>query len=103
MSCNFKTEKEVKAILLEVAKKHENAPEVITQKRIQGKGTIQRNVTFVIRASSENEDLVNAVSALTLTYNQDMWLEGSEMNLQSGQNDVDYIYVTAIIKPVLGA
>ncbi len=103
MSCNFKTEAAAKAVLLETAKQYDENPDVLTFKRVQGKGTVIRTVTFVVRCGAENEELVNAISALTLTYGQDMWLEGSEINLQSGQNDIDYIYVIAIIKPVLGA
>ncbi len=102
MGCDFKTEAAAKAILLETAKEHDQNPEVFTLKRVQGKGTVIRTVTFCVRAGAENEALINAISALTLTYGQDMWLEGSEINLQSGQNEIDYIYVIAIIKPILG-
>lgn len=103
MDCSFKTEAEVKNIILTEAKLHDDAPEIITQKRVQGKGTVNRNVTFVLRVKAENEALVNALSALTITYGQSMWLDGTEINLQSGQIEIDYIYVTAVIKPILGA
>lgn len=102
MEC-FQTEAEVKAILLATAQAHDSAPDVITQQRKGGKSKGTRDVTFVIRAGAENEALINALTALTITYNQKLWFEGSEINLQSGQNDVDYIYVTATIKPNLGA
>lgn len=99
----FTTEAEVKTILLATSKIHDNAPEIITQKRIGGKGVGARNVTFAIRVAEGNEALVNAITKLTINYNQQLWFEGSEINLQAGQNDIDYIYVTAIIKPNLGA
>jgi hypothetical protein len=99
--CDFGSEASVRTLLLDTAKLHDDAPEVITAKRTQGKGTVIRHTTFVIRCAAENKALVNAISALTLTYDQNLWFEGSEVNLQSGQNDIAYIYVTAVIRPIL--
>lgn len=102
MEC-FQTEAEVKAILTATAEANDDAPTIITQKRIGGKGQGTRNVTFALRVAEGNETLVNALTKLTIAYNQQIWFEGSEINLQNGQNDIDFLYVTAIIKPNLGA
>ncbi len=100
MEC-FSSEADVKAILVATAEANDAAPEVITQKRIGGKGTGARVVTFVVRVAAENETLVNALTKLTITHNQKLWFEGSEINLQAGQNDIDYLYVSANILPNL--
>ena len=99
MAC-FTSEAEVKTLLMDTAKLHDASPDVITARRTVGKNTVQRKVSFVIRATSENEALFNAVTKLTLDYHPDLWVDGSEINMQGGEIEICYITVVAIVQPI---
>ena len=102
MERGYCTESEAKAEILKVAKLHSDNPIVIAAKRTSGINTIHRDVTFVVRCGVDNELLVNALEQLSLTTNRSLSFIGSEVNLQDGQMSIDYLYVTASIKPNLG-
>ena len=102
MERGFCTESEVMELLITTAKKYDDAPIVVAAKRTGGKNTIQRTVTFVIRAASGNESLVNALVKLSIDRNLSLWFDGSEINLQDGQMEIDYLYVSAIVSPNIG-
>lgn len=102
MERGFCTEAEAKTAILAVAKQHSDNPIVVASKRISSSSTVNRDVTFVIRCETDNEELINGLEKLAIDSNRSLSFIGSEMNLQDGQMDIDYIYVQAQIKPTIG-
>ena len=102
MERGFCTESEVVELLIDIAKQHDDAPIVLAAKRTGGKNRVQRMVTFVIRVASGNESLVNALVKLSIDSNLSLWFDGSEINLQDGQMEIDYLYVSATVSPNIG-
>ena len=97
----FCTEKEVKDILIDVAKSTDEAPFVFVAFREQSPRSFARKVTFVIQTKEGNETLVNNVIKASMKYERVFTFVKSDVNIQSGNYAVDFIMVEATITPQL--
>jgi len=95
------TEAEVKAILLELADGTDEAPFVFVAGREQGTRSLQRTVTFVIQTKEGNEALVNKIIKFSADNEMVLRFVKSDINIQSGNFAVDYLFVEATISPRL--
>ena len=97
----FCTEKEVRDILLECAKEIDRKSAIFVAYRETYKNSLKRVVTFVIQTTEGNEELVNRLIKESATYEREFWFDKSDINIQSGNLTVDYLYIDAIITPNL--
>jgi hypothetical protein len=95
------TEAEVKEILLTLAKETDETPTVFVAYREQGKRTLQRLVTFVIQTKEGNEVLVNKLVKYSAEHELEIRFIKSDINIQSGNLTVDFLFVEANIYPNL--
>lgn len=102
MEAGFCTEAEVKVILTEICKGTGNrSPYIFVSKREQGTRSYMRVVTFVIRTEEGNEELVDAINKWSVKNDRKLEFYWSEINLQNGNLDVDYLMIRAYISPNL--
>lgn len=97
----LRTESEVKAILLDLAKTTDEAPQVFVAYRNQKGDTLQRQVTFVIQTKEGNEALVNAIVKASTQNQMKIRFVKSDLNIQSNNFAIDYLFVEALISPIL--
>ena len=95
------TEAEVKAILIGLAAVTDEAPAVFVAYREQKARYSKRLVTFVIQTKEGNEDLVNSIVKYSVDNELQLRFAKSDINVQSGNLTVDYLYVEADIYPQL--
>lgn len=95
----FCTEAEVKTILETLT--GEDTPSVVVIKREQKSGSYMRKVTFLIRTVEGDEALVNAINKWSVNNDRKLEFVYSELNLQTGNLDVDYLFVAAYVAPNL--
>ena len=98
----FCTEAEVKDVLLTLAKETDEAPFVFVAFREQKSRSLQRQVTFVIQTREGNEELVNKLVKIRVD-NEDSPIRfiKSDMNVQNGLFEIDYLFVAVTISPKL--
>ena len=97
----FCTEKEVKEILISVAKNTDEAPMVFVAYRNQPSNSLKRLVTFVVQTKEGNEALVDLINKESIKYDGEFYFSKSDINIQDGNFLVDYLYVDALISPNL--
>ncbi len=95
------TEKEVKEILINIAKETDEAPYVFVAYRQQKKNSLARDVTFVIQTTEGNEELVNKIVKYSADHEMELRFVKSDINVQNGNLTVDYLFVDATIFPNL--
>ncbi len=95
------TESEIKEILLNLAKETDEAPFVFVAFREQSSRSLQRMVTFVIQTTEGNEALVNKVVKYSADNEMVLRFVKSDMNIQSGNFAVDFLFIEATISPQL--
>ena len=97
----FCTEKDVRDILINVVKEHDEAPNVFVVNRQQKPDSLIRTVTFVIQTKEGNENLINAVIKSSNDNQRAFIFTKSDINVQSGSFTVDYLFIEAKIFPKL--
>ena len=98
----FCTEKEVRDILLNLAKDSgDQAPFVFVAYREQSQSSLKRSVTFVVQTKEGNEALVNSIVKASTEHEMEFVFDKSDINIQDGNFAVDYLYVRATISPKL--
>ena len=97
----FCTEKEVRDLLLGYAKEIDNKSAIFVAFRETSPKSLKRVVTFVIRTKEGNEELVNKIVKMSGEYEMQFRFDKSDINIQSGNLTVDYLYIDAIITPKL--
>lgn len=95
------TEAEVKKILLDLAGEEDEAPFVFVAYREQAVRSLSRQVTFVIQTKEGNEALVNKIVKYSAKNQMELRFVKSDMNIQSGNFAVDFLYIQATIHPNL--
>ncbi len=95
------TEKEVKDILINLAKETDEAPYVFVAYRQQKKNSLARDVTFVIQTTEGNEELVNKIVKYSSENEMELRFSKSDINVQNGNLTVDYLFIDATIYPDL--
>jgi len=76
--------------------------EVFLLRRDAERGSLMRVAVYAVRCAAEgNEALVNALAKMGATTNGSAWFAGSEINLESGRLETDYLFVHATIRPKL--
>jgi len=97
----FCTEAEVKKILIDVVGRTDEAPAVFVAYREQDRNKFLRKVTFVIQTEEGNEELINNIVKESLKYDTQFKFTKSDINVQSGNLTMDYLFVEANIYPKL--
>ena len=97
----FCTEAEVSSLLLGYAKEIDNKSAIFVAFRKASRKSLKRVVTFVIQTKEGNEALVNKIVKESTNYDMQFRFDKSDINIQSGNLTVDYLYVDAIISPNL--
>lgn len=97
----FCTEQEVKDILINIVKSTDEAPHVFTAFRTQAKDSFNRTVTFVIQTKEGNETLINAVMKASIEHDRKFRFVKSDLNVQDGRFEVDFLMIEAEITPNL--
>jgi len=87
--------------IMDTAKAVDPRADVFAIRRSGGRETVRSQVTFAVRTGLNNEALVNALKRLSVEKNLSIWFDGSEVNLQGGQVDTDYLFMTALITPTI--
>lgn len=95
------TEAEVREILLDIAKETDDAPFVFVAYREQSTKSLNRQVTFVIQTTEGNEALVNKVIKYSADNEMKLRFVKSDMNIQSGNFALDFLFIEATIYPDL--
>lgn len=96
------TEAEVMEMLLDLAKETDEAPHVFVAFREAFSGkSLKRTVTFVIQTKTDNEALVNKIVKASSESEMVFKFMKSDMNIQDGNFEVDYLFVEADISPKL--
>lgn len=100
IKCN--SEQEVKDFLLNIALETDTAPNVFIAMRDQSENSLMRTVTFVIQTREGNEKLVNKLVKIRVD-NEDSPIRfiKSDMNVQNGLFEIDYLFVAVTISPKL--
>lgn len=98
----FCTEKEVRDLLLGFAREVDTKSAIFVAYRDGSPKSAKRVVTFVIQTKEGNEELVNKIVTESIrNYESQFYFEKSDINIQSGNLTVDYLYIDAIISPKL--
>jgi len=97
----FCTEKEVRDILLAIAKETDETPSVFVAYRVQEPRKLHRTVTFVLQTREGNEELVNLLVKGSSENDMMFRFVKSDINIQNGNLTVDFIFVDADIYPNL--
>ena len=97
----FCTEAEVKQIIIDVVSLTDEAPTVFIAYREQSTKSFNRQVTFVIQTREGNEELINNLNKASITHERQLSFIKSDLNVQSGNFEIDYLYVIADIYPQL--
>ena len=95
------TEAEVKEILLEIAETTDEAPFVFVAYREQKPNSLNRLTTFVVQTKEGNEALVNKIVKYSANNEMELRFVKSDINIQSGNFAIDYLFVEATIYPNL--
>jgi len=97
----FCTEKEVRDLLLGFAKEIDRESAIFVAFREGSRTSVKRVVTFVIQTKEGNEELVNKIVKESANHEMQFYFEKSDINIQSGNLTVDYLYIDALITPKL--
>jgi len=97
----FCTEAEVKDILIDLAKQTDEAPYVFVALREQSESSYVRRVTFVIQTREGNEELINLINKESMEQDRMLRFVKSDIDIQNGNLEVDYLFVVALISPNL--
>lgn len=97
----YGSEAEVKEILLGLCAEIDQVPTVFTVNRKQNPRSLQRSVTFVIQTTRDNEALVNKIVKYSSEHEMSLRFSESDMDLQGGNFEIDYLFITADIYPNL--
>ena len=98
----FCTEAECKEVLATIVKESGDlSPFIFVSKREQKSRSYVRAVTFVIRTREGNEELVDLINKWSSENDQKIEFYWSEINLQNGNLDADYLMVRGYVAPNL--
>ncbi len=101
MSCETLTEQACIDFLVSEAKNNgETAPRCIVMNRIQKSNSITRYVKFALVVTTENIGLVDALIFKCLDFHDNIEFVGSEVNLQSQELEIEYLYFSAKITAI---
>lgn len=92
------TEQEVIKFLVNSAKNlGENSPRCIVVNREQKRNSLTRIVRFALVVTANNFELIDALILDSLTFDNYLYFVGSELNRQSDNLEIDYLYFEALI------
>jgi len=97
----FCLESEAKEALLDIIQYEDEAPHVFVAYREANRNSFSRTVTFVIQTKEGNETLINRIVKASSKNDQALRFIKSDMNIESGNLTVDYVFVEAVITPNL--
>lgn len=87
--------------LEELVKELDGTAKVLTYNRLVAPNTLLVATTFLIMCKANNFTLVKALMKAFLPERGKIVFANSQLNLESGNLDIDYLYVKAEIKPKL--
>ena len=92
------TETQVVAKLIATAKANgQSAPRVVVANRMQKANSKTRTVRFALIVTTNQELLIDALINESLTEENNYYFTGSDVNLQEGGMEVDYLFFEAKI------
>ena len=97
----YRTEAAAKTVLLDIVKEFDEAPLIYTAYRDQSRRSFTRVVTFVIQTKEGNEALINKIVKYSSENENMIRFIKSDINVQSGNFEIDFLYVEATIAPNL--
>lgn len=97
----FCTEADAKTALLSVIEKEDEAPHVFVAYRQEVPNSFNRMITFVIQTKEGNESLINSIVKASSKNDRAFRFVKSDMNIESGNLTIDYIFVETLITPNL--
>lgn len=99
MMFDFTSEKQVGEELLKIAKTLDTAAKVVIASRAVKERSFVLNTRFLIMASPNNMELVISLLTASKSTNGALVFDGSELVVQGGSLEIDYLYMMAKITP----
>jgi len=97
----YRLEADVKDILFNIVQDFDETPHIFVAFRDQPRNSFVRVVTFVIQTKEGNEALINKIVKYSSENENALRFVKSDINIQSGNFEVDYLYIEADIAPNL--
>ena len=97
----FCKESEVKEALLDLLDREDEAPHIFVAYREEIRNSYNRSVTFVIQTKEGNDSLIDRIVKASTKNDRAFRFVKSDMNIESGNLTIDYLYIEAVITPNL--